>query len=264
MLTEPSCATGASIHRFPSKASAAASPGESLLSALLREHVSLTSRTLQRGEILFDSGDPFSALHVVSAGSFKSLSMAPQGQQRIGALHLPHDWLGFEGIASGRHGWRAEALAPARVSSVVYEDLLRAAGVHPHLLRRLHAEMGREMEQGRLQKTELRGQPTETRICRFLLRWIDRCEIADCHGAVVAHLPLARAEIGELLGMTVESVSRAMSRLLRGGVIEFPEGKHRDIRVLNMAALRALAQPAHNAVSGSAQPHRLTLSPLAP
>jgi CRP/FNR family transcriptional regulator len=245
------------------------SPGESLLSALLSQRVNVTNRTLHRGETLFNAGDPFSVLHVVTAGSFKTVCSGPLGEERMAALHLPNDWLGFEGIASGRHAWRAEALSHARVSSVVYEDLMRAACEHPELLRRLHAEMGHEMEQGRLQKTELRGQATDARICRFLLRWVERCEPPVRDAAVVAHLPLARSEIGELLGMTVESASRAVSRLVRDGVIEFSEGNHRDIRIRNMAALRALAQqPAHTATAAtalpSAKPHRLTLNPLAP
>jgi CRP/FNR family transcriptional regulator, anaerobic regulatory protein len=221
--------------------------GGPLLLALLREHLPMTHRPLSRGEPLFDAGDPFSCLSMVTAGSFKTLGMGHGGRSRVAMLHLPGDWLGFEGIADGTHAWRTEALDNAQVASIVYADVLHATLTHPQLLRQLHAQMGHEMERHRLERVNLRGLATETRVARFLLRWIEHCEVQRCDGPLIAHLPLSRAEMGELLGMTVESASRAMSRLVRDGVIDFSVGCHRDIHVRSLAALKALAYPEHPA-----------------
>ena len=53
---------------------------------------------------------------------------------------------------------------------------------------------------------------------------------------------MTRADMGHHLGLTLESVSRALSRLARCGVIEFNEKGRRDISIPNLAALSAFIQ----------------------
>ena len=55
---------------------------------------------------------------------------------------------------------------------------------------------------------------------------------------------MTRAEIGNYLGMTLESVSRALSRLARGDVIRFTEKGRRDIHIPQVEALTAFIQGA--------------------
>jgi CRP/FNR family transcriptional regulator len=55
---------------------------------------------------------------------------------------------------------------------------------------------------------------------------------------------MTRADIGNYLGLTLESVSRALSRLARNGVIEFNEKGRRDISIPNLTALSDFIQKA--------------------
>jgi CRP-like cAMP-binding protein len=83
---------------------------------------------------------------------------------------------------------------------------------------------------------------------RLLLDLIERSHPGDSGTRVAVTLPLARHDIAELLGMTVESVSRALSHLKHEGLIGFSDAAHRCIEVLDLPALQAVVQARSAAV----------------
>jgi len=212
------------------------------LLSLLRDRVQVTERLVHAGDVVYRAGSPFTTLFVVTRGALKTTRDCFDGRSRVAALHLAPDWLGFDGIANGTCEWGATALSEASLACIDYGELLNALRAWPSLLQALHAEMGRDMARHRQVTTTWRRLPVHERVGRFLLDWIERSNPGEVGPRVAVTLPLARADIGELLGMTVESVSRALSHLKHEGLIGFSDAARRCIQVLDLPALRAFVQ----------------------
>jgi CRP/FNR family transcriptional regulator len=83
--------------------------------------------------------------------------------------------------------------------------------------------------------------PADARVAGFLRYWTDALSQRGLRTDQIT-LRMTRAEIGNYLGMTLESVSRALSRLARVDVIRFTEKGRRDIHIPQVEALTAFIQ----------------------
>ena len=216
--------------------------------ALLRAHLQPTRRVLEAGEPVYRVGDPLDCLHIVHAGCFKTVNLASDGREQMVGLHFKGDWLGFDAIAPGRHGCDAIAMERAAVWSLSYAGLLRACASAPALLSMLHVAMSREMNRDRDSMLSLCTLPADARVAEFLRGWTEALAERGLRTDCIT-LRMSRAEIGNYLGMTLETVSRALSRLAREQVIEFNEPGRREIAIPDVGALagfvqRCLAKPA--------------------
>lgn len=210
-------------------------------SALIEQSLSPQRRVLRQGESVFRVGEPFTCLHVVHSGFFKLLHFGAGGRHHVIGLHFKGDWLGFDGIARGDHGCEAVAMDTGEVWSIRYDRLLQACLGRPDLLTMLHAEMSREMARDREAMLSVCTLPTDARVAHFLRRWVDALSQRGLRTDSIT-LKLTRAEIGDYLGMTVESVSRALSRLARAHLIEFAHKGRREVGIPDPAALSAFVQ----------------------
>ncbi len=208
---------------------------------LLEQHVPLTRRIVHAGDTAFRVGDVFDSLYVVHSGFFKTVNLTPDGREHVVGLHFKGDWLGLDGIAKSRHGCDAVALDVGEVWCVRYAALLGACAEEPALLSLMHDAMSREISRDRDSMLSLCTLPADARVAEFLRNWAD--SLAEC-GVRTDQITLrmTRAEIGDFLGMKLETVSRALSRLARDKVIGFGDGNRRDVLIPNVAALSEFVQ----------------------
>lgn len=203
---------------------------------MVEQYLPVQRRMLHADDAVFRAGDRFASLHLVHCGSLKSVVTTADGREKVMSLHLKGDWLGFDGIASGRHECDMLAMDTGEIWSVRYESFLRACTDHPELLTVLHCAMSREIARDRGWLTSLCTLSADARVAEFLRHWAEslerRGQRTDC-----ITLRMTRAEIGSYLGMTLESVSRAMSRLAREQVISFAERGRREVHIPNVDAL---------------------------
>ena len=129
---------------------------------------------------------------------------------------------GFDGLADGRHDCDAIAMDTGSVLSIRYDELLGAGMREPALLTAFHAAMSRELARDRSSLMSLCTLPSDARVAEFLRDWADSLASRGLRTDRIT-LRMTRAEIGNYLGMTLESVSRALSRLAREQVISFAE-----------------------------------------
>jgi CRP/FNR family transcriptional regulator len=204
--------------------------------ALLEQRVPLNRHLLREGDRLYHAGQPFDRLHVLNSGFCKSTHHTEDGREKVGGLHFRGDWLGVDGVATGRYGSCAIALDVSEVWSFRYGDLLEAGAAEPELLTLLHRAVSWQMVGHHGWITSMCTQPADARVARFLLYWLE--SLADRSlRADEFRLRLSRADIGTFLGMTLESVSRALTRLHRDKVIDFPERSRRQLRICDRSAL---------------------------
>ncbi len=190
------------------------------------------------GDVLYHAGAPFSHLYMLNSGFFKLIATAADGRFQVVGLHFRGDWLGLDGIAAARHVCDAVALETGEVWAVHYPALLEACSSHPELLAGLMAEMSRAIERGRNAMLSLCTLPAAARVAEFLCHWAESLTVQGQSAQLIV-LRMSRADIGNYLGMTLESVSRAMSGLVQAQLIRFAGSGRRTIVIPDLHRLMA-------------------------
>lgn len=203
---------------------------------LLREHVPLQRRVVLARGRPYQAGERFTHLYVLNSGLVKVVNLAADGREQVVGLHFKGDWLGFDGIASGAHTCDAVALDTGEVWSFRYDDLLAAGARQPRLMQLLHAAMSRAIGRDRESMLSMATLSADARVADFLRYWAEALADRGLRNDCIT-LRLSRAEMGNCLGMTLESVSRALSRMAREGLIRFVERGRRDIEIPAVGAL---------------------------
>ncbi len=194
-------------------------------------------RPLARGEHLFRMGDTLQHLYAVRAGSLKTYTTSEGGQEQITGFHLPGELLGLDGICEERHHVSAKALETTSLCEIPFaqlEDLgRRCQGLGHHLLRLMSKEIICDehmlMVLGKLS--------AEQRLASFLVNIASRFHQ---RGFSVSefNLSMSRNDIGNYLGLAVETVSRLFTRFQDDGLLQAAR-KHVHIR--DMTGLRVVA-----------------------
>ncbi len=218
--------------------------------SLLRDALPIQRRVVHAGDTLYQAGEAFTQLHILNSGFVKVVNLASDGREQVVGLHFRGDWLGFDGIASGNYGCDAIAMDTGEVWSFRYDALLAACAAEPALLTVLHEAMSREIGRDRDSMLALCTLPADARVADFLRNWAGALAERGLRTDQIT-LRMTRAEIGNYLGMTLETVSRALSRLARGDVIRFAEKGRREIQIPKVEALSAFIQ---GCMGGAAAP----------
>jgi CRP/FNR family transcriptional regulator len=203
---------------------------------LLAGHLQVSRRLVREGDVLQRSGERFTHLAILRSGMAKLVTLAPDGREQVVGLKFKGDWIGLDGIGNGHHGCDAVAMDTGEVWSVRYDALVTASVRCPALLARLHAAMSDELRRERETLMSLNTLRADARVAHFLRNWAGALQQRGLRTDQI-RLRMSRAEIGNFLGLTLESVSRAMSRLAREQVIRFAEGGRRDIEIPRLQAL---------------------------
>ncbi|VWX55775.1 Transcriptional activator protein Anr [Burkholderiales bacterium 8X] len=208
---------------------------------LVAEALPVQRRVLHAGDSVYQAGQPFKSLYIVNSGFFKMVNSSAEGREQLVGLHFRGDWLGLDGIADGRYACDAVAMDTGEIWSIRYDALLQAASQTPALLSMLHCAMSREIAREQQSVLSLCSLPAEARVAGFLRYWAETLADRGLRTDQIT-LRMTRAEIGNYLGMTLETVSRALSRLARGDVIRFAEKSRRDICIPQVEALTRFMQ----------------------
>ncbi len=184
------------------------------------------------GTEIFGQAEPVDYFYQVIEGAVRSHKLLSDGRRQIGAFHLAGDIFGLE---QGFHRFTAEAIVDTTVRLMKREGLERVAKADFANIRSLL-----KMTTDNLQHAEnhilLLGRKTALeRVAAFLLEMNRRLP----KEGVVA-LPMSRRDIADYLGLTLETVSRALSLLHKRGYLRFTGTNHRDIVVLKPAGLAEL------------------------
>ena len=203
---------------------------------LIEQHLPFTRRTVHAGEAVQTAGHAFTSLHIVHSGAFKTVNLAADGREQVVGLHFKGDWIGFDCIASGRCACDAVAMDTGEVWSLRYVALLKAAASVPALMHAVCTAMSLQLARDREWRLALSTLSADARVADFLRAWAESLAERGLRIDQIT-LGLSRAEIGKHLGLTLETVSRAFSRMAQGGLIRFDGKGRRTIAVPSVAAL---------------------------
>ncbi|MDX1299527.1 MAG: fumarate/nitrate reduction transcriptional regulator Fnr [Pseudomonas sp.] len=194
-------------------------------------------RPLKKGEFLFRQGDTFSSVFAVRSGTLKTFSLSDGGDEQITGFHLPSELVGLSGMDSEAYPVSAVALETTSVCEIPFERLDELSVQLPQLRRQLMRVMSREIRDDQQMMLLLSKKTADERIATFLVNLSARFR-ARGFSANQFRLAMSRNEIGNYLGLAVETVSRVFTRFQQNQLLE-AEGK--EVHILDPIELCALA-----------------------
>lgn len=193
-------------------------------------------KRVRRGEALFRTGETFDAVYPVHLGFFKTRVTADDGREQITGFPMPGDVLGFDAISTGAFQCDAIALEDAQVCVVPFERLETLSREFDTLQRQLHRVLSREIVRDQGVMMLLGTMRAEQRVATLLLSLSRRFEQRGFSPSDF-NLRMTREEIGNFLGLKLETVSRTLSRLQEESAITV-DG--RRLRIGNASRLQEI------------------------
>jgi len=194
-------------------------------------------RPIHKGEQIFTDGQPMHALYAIRSGTFKTYTVNEQGEEQITGFHLAGDLLGFDAIADSEHPSFAKALETSMVCEIPYNTLDSLSNTMPKLKKQILRMMSTEIRGDQEMLTLLNRKNAEQRLATFISTLSVRYHARGLSSSEF-RLTMTRSDIGNYIGLTVETISRLLNRFHKNGLIQV-DGKL--ITILDIAKLNECA-----------------------
>ncbi|WP_027548570.1 helix-turn-helix domain-containing protein [Bradyrhizobium sp. WSM2254] len=195
--------------------------------------VSLNEFTYRKGTEIYGEKEPADYVYQVRSGAVRSYKLLSDGRRQIGAFHLAGDIFGLEN--GKEHRFTAEAIVDTTVRLIKWQSLELVAESDAMVARNLLSMTTTNLQHAEDHMLLLGRKTSLERVAAFLLEMDKRLSGVD-----VMALPMSRRDIADYLGLTLETVSRAISHLHDLGVLGFIGNTQRQIVLLDRQQLASL------------------------
>lgn len=201
------------------------------------ERIVQRSKPLQKGQYLYRESEDFQSVFAVRSGTLKAYRTTDDGREQVTGFYFPGEILGMDGIGNNRHASSARALETAAVCEIPFASLETLSAEMPHLQRHFFQLMSREIAEDQQLITLLSKSSADERVAALLVS-ISTRNARRKLSATRFRLSMSRVDIGNYLGLTVETVSRVFGRLQKLGALRVD---NREIEILNGDTLAVMA-----------------------
>ena len=195
--------------------------------------VNLSEFSYRKGSEIYGEKEPAEYVYQVKSGAVRSYKLLSDGRRQIGAFHLVGDIFGLEN--GSEHRFTTEAIIDTTVRLVRRHSLETVAQSDAMVAINLLGMTTNNLQHAEDHMLLLGRKTSLERVAAFLLEMDKRLTAAD-----VMALPMSRRDIADYLGLTLETVSRALSRLHELGVLGFVGNTQRQIVLLDRQQLASL------------------------
>lgn len=197
------------------------------------EHRAVTLRFERDDEIVAQEADA-TYCYMVLSGCVRTVRLMEDGRRQVGEFLFAGDMFGWDAL--DRHDFGAEAVTTVTLRRFARQDLEQLADQNRDVARRLRELSSRRARSGREHMVLLGRKTASERIASFLLEMEAR-STQDARATI--ELPMSRSDMGDYLGLTIETVCRRLTRLRQDGTIAMEGTKIaiRDRRALGEAGL---------------------------
>jgi CRP/FNR family transcriptional regulator, nitrogen fixation regulation protein len=195
--------------------------------------VSLNEFTYKKGTEIYGEKEPAEYVYHVKSGAVRSHKLLSDGRRQIGAFHLPGDIFGLENDRA--HRFTAEAIVDTAVRLIRRQSLEILAESDAMVAKNLLCMTTNNLQHAEDHMLLLGRKTSLERVAAFLIEMDKRLTAAG-----VMALPMSRRDIADYLGLTLETVSRALSRLHALGILGFVGNTQRQIVLLDRSQLANL------------------------
>ena len=206
-------------------------PVDQFMQVMGRASLVATAFHYQKDEEIFGEDEPTEFVYQVVRGAVRTYKLLSDGRRQIGSFHVAGDIFGLEFGAA--HRLTAEALIETDVRLVRRRSLETAANQDAQVARSLWNVTAGELRHAEDHMLLLGCKMAIEKVAAFLLEMDGRLVAAG-----LVELPMCRRDIGDYLGLTLETVSRALAQLHDQGVLDFSGA--RQIVIRNRQRLRDL------------------------
>jgi len=197
----------------------------------------IIKENFRKKETIFSEGDPSDWLYIVSKGKVKITKLSQEGREIILEVVQPVDFFG--GIAVVR-GFPYPANAVAMEDSEIYKlsrrHLLSIMDRFPNLMYCMAMNIGDRIKGSHETLKNIALEKVESRIASLLLKLSDKAGEETPEGLMIT-MKLTKQDIAEMVGTTVETAIRTMSRLTKEGLVSSKAGK---IIIRDLSRLKSL------------------------
>jgi CRP/FNR family transcriptional regulator len=196
-------------------------------------------RDYRRDEVLFFEGEPPEWLYVLVSGFVKLIKHSDDGRDIILHVAMPGDIIG--GVAAfGRrpHPFTAQPMVPSSALRIAGSDFARVMHEHPDVSQRMMDDLIERLVEAHETMKSLATERVERRIARQLVSLAERTG-RDAPAGIEITVPLARQDVADIAGTTVETAIRVLSRWRRRGIVLTIDGR---LVVTDLEALQDVAE----------------------
>jgi CRP/FNR family transcriptional regulator len=195
------------------------------------------SKPLQKSQHLYREGDDFQSVYAVRSGTIKAYKTTDDGREQVTGFYFPGEILGMDGISNNSHASSAKALETAAICEIPFTSLEKLSALMPNLQRHFFQLMSHEITEDQQLITLLSKNSADERVAALMLSISGRNARRKL-SATQFRLPMSRVDIGNYLGLTVETVSRVFSRMQKMEVLRVD---NKEIEILDVEGLRSMA-----------------------
>ena len=193
-------------------------PGADANTMALIENAVKKRRIVSRGEHLYRAGDPFASIYCVRSGSIKTYVNSDDGSEQVTGFHLPGELLGLAGICAKDMPGSAVALETSSVCEIPYERIDVLAENLPGFKDELIRLLSQKVLHYQTLTMLLSRKSAEERLAALLLSLSTRFKQRG-FSSTEFYLSMSRNDIGNYLGLAVETVSRMFTRFDADGLL---------------------------------------------
>jgi len=194
-------------------------------------------QVLKKGDYLFKAGDKFDGIHAIRSGSIKSYTNSVDGVEQITGFHLPGEIVGLNAISQQNHHSFAKALETSLICSIPFDLLEPLSRKLPGLQKQLFAIMSGEIRDEQELIMLLSNKNADEKLAAFVMNLSARYKRRGLSNTEF-NLTMTRSDIGNYLGLAVETVSRLITRLKKKELLEISD---RYLKILQIKELSMLA-----------------------
>jgi len=195
------------------------------------------SKPIQKDQHLYREEDEFQSVYAVRSGTLKAYKTTDDGREQVTGFYFPGEILGMDGIANNTHASSAKALETSSVCEIPFSSLETLSTLMPSMQRHFFQLMSREITEDQQLITLLSKNSADERVASLMLS-ISTRNARRKLSATQFRLPMSRVDIGNYLGLTVETVSRVFSRMQKMDLLRVD---NKEIEILDIPGLREMA-----------------------
>jgi CRP/FNR family transcriptional regulator, anaerobic regulatory protein len=238
-------------HDDAQSASGAASLSLPELAALLKIQLdgidvapdaSFTLRRVQQGAALYRAGDQFGPIYAIRSGTFKNVLLDANGGYQVLGFPMASDMLGLDGIETRHYRTEVVALEDSEVAIIPFPRIAHLGGNAGELQQFVYRLISRQLAREHMQMWLLGSLGAESRVAAFLLILGERYGHLG-YSDTRFNLRMTRLDLGSFLGLTQETVSRALSRFDEAGIVQV---RNKELNLLDVEKLHQIVADARH------------------
>jgi len=214
----------------------------SIFNTLTTEEVKELSRyllteTFTKKESIFSEGDPSEWLYIVKTGKAKITKLSNDGKEIILEIISPHEMFGGIAVVRGfPYPANAVAMEDSEVLKISRKNLLSLMDKLPNLMYCMAVNIGDRIKDTHETLKSIALEKVESRIASLLIKLSEKSGEKVAEGVAI-NMKLTKQDIAEMVGTTVETSIRTMSKLAKAGLVVSKSGK---IVIRDLEKLRSL------------------------